>query len=155
MTKYERIKDNFCRLINKVINYKTISHKKYKGKIFRYNTKGMYLIPRIKLRVDEFRQFIQRGKCSYSYVDVYSISCWFLDNIVNLLHDMILDLHGYPINFESFEDWKCVLETMYECFRQANENTCDEKYVEDYKYRHDMLKSGLDLFVKYFDDLWD
>lgn len=155
MYNSKRVKENLNRLIYRIKNAKLITKNRYKGKIFRYDTKGMYLIPRIRLRIDEIRQFFQRGRCGYSYVDAYSIRDWFLDTIVNILHDMILDLHGYPMDFESFEDWQFTLHSMRECFRQANENTCDEKYVDDYEYRNQCLKDGLSLFVKYFEDLWD
>ena len=150
----EQIKKNFIRLILRIKNGREIEKKMYKGKIFRYNTKGMYLLPKLNIKINEIKQFFQRGLNGYSYVDRYSIRDWFLDNIVNLLHDMQLDLHGCPINM-SFEEWQSVLSRMYECFRQGNEDTCDEKYKDDYAFQKRMLDEGLSLFVNYFYDLWD
>lgn len=146
-------------MLKRRLNVAKLKHKNttYCGKIFRYNTKGMYFVSKLKLRLDEFVQFLERGRNGYSHVDRWSINEWFLDNIINLLGDMLSNLHGYPTNDEitCFEDWVSILETMRECFRQANENTCDEKYIDDYEYRREMLNYGLNLFVKYFNDLWD
>ena len=150
----DQIKKNFIRLIYKIKNFKEINKKMYKGKIFRYNTKGMYLLPKLNIKISEIKQFFQRGINGYSYVDRYSIRDWFLTNIVNLLHDMQLDLHGSPYDI-SYEEWQSILKRMEECFRQANEDTCDEQYSDDYAFQKRMLDEGLSLFVNYFYDLWD
>lgn len=150
----DQIKKNFTRLIYRIKNFKEINKKMYKGKIFRYNTKGMYLLPKLNIKISEIKQFFQRGINGYSYVDRYSIKDWFLINIVNLLHDMQLDLHGSPCNI-SYEEWQSILKRMEECFRQADNDTCDEQYIDNYAFQKRMLDEGLSLFVNYFYDLWD
>lgn len=151
-----RCKDSYGLLKKKIKNAKL--NTRYSGKIFRYNTKGMYLLPRIKIRINEISNFIQRGKKGYTDVDAYSIRDWFVKIMPHILNDMIQDIHGYPVGIveiRSMQDWLSVLETMKECFRQADETTCDDKYVNDEEYRQEMLLNGLNLFVRYFNDLWD
>lgn len=130
----------------------------YSGKIFRYDTRGMYLLSRLRVRLSEFISFIQRGKKGYSNIEAYSIKDWFLNIMPHMLDDMISDLHGYPLGLEeinSLEDWESELKLMSYCFRQASETSCDDKYEDNEEYRHDMQVLGLNLFVRYFDNLWD
>lgn len=154
---------------------KAIPIKYYKGKIFSKDapTSPLY---RIKYRLNELKEFFQRGLNGYSHSDVWSIRDWFSDTFPHILSDMLQDLHSGPPNME-FEEWENELSKMLYYFMEANDKTCSQtnEYEKEYilngkskladlwwkrsveieTYKNDCLKKGLDLFNKYFNDLWD
>ena len=146
------IKENFLRLIKRIRNSEKINKKLYKGKIFREDLQGMFFWNKLPRRKDELISAYQRAKNGYAKWEVYDIKSWFAINITHMLHDMILNLHSYPMGM-SYDEWKSILKQMHKHFKLSlSEDETDFEHSEEAK-KH--LKDGLNLFVKYFDDLWD
>lgn len=124
----------------------------------------------------------QRVKQGYADTDVYNIDYWFLETIVPMLKQLKEQRVGYPMDL-SPEKWDKILDEMIFCFTECNENTCSiknqcaEEYlnkplneIKDVKntkqkwlekerkiceYRENCKNRGLNLFKKYFWNLWD
>lgn len=168
----------------KFIEMKEKSNQKYyKGKIFNFS-QGSSLIWKVREFFAIIRRYFQRGRNGYCHSDVWDIDSWFLNIIPNMLQDLIENTMSYPGTGEAdtFEKWQEILRYMRFCFLEANETTCsrinkynyiyedldkpfDERseewknwYNEENKlskYRQEMKETALNLFVKWFDDLWD
>lgn len=138
-------------LFNKIKNQTEIKNKKYKGSFFKKSA-PTNLLYCIRYRLDEIKDAYYRARDGYARWQAYDIKSWFAINITHLLHDMILDLHGHPCEME-YEEWKNILNDMYRYFK--NSLNKDETDLDDSKFSRENLKCGLELFVKYFDHLWD
>ena len=145
--------------------------KFYKGKIFDFDKYDSWRW-KIKNIFPSIRRFFQRGRNGYCHVDVWDIDAWFLTTIPHMLDDLIENGISYPGRDEADtpEKWAEILKYMKYCFEEACEDTCSRQnpydiftqkklYLEEDKklseYRDKMKKEGLELFVKWFDDLWD
>ena len=60
-----------------------------------------------------------------------------------------LDKHGWPEDFESQEGWNKAIQKMIDAFELVGPNKV--VYSDDYP----IIYEGLDLFRKYFLNLWD
>ena len=60
-----------------------------------------------------------------------------------------IDKHGWPEDFESQEDWNKAIQKMIDAFELVEPNKV--VYSDDYP----LINEGLDLFRKYFLNLWD
>ena len=74
----------------------------------------------------------QRLRYGYCYRDVWSIDCWFVTVVPNMIHDLRINSHGYPGYFTGTEEenvrkWNRILKRMEFLFREANEETCRRK----------------------------
>lgn len=132
----------------------------------------------LKDKIEEYKYKVQKAKRGYSDLDVWNINYWFLSTIVPILKQFKEKHNGYPCNM-SPEEWEQILDKMIFCFTEANEETCSQKNeyqlefdnmfncknkdaLNDYrnreieinKYMKKNLDEGLDLFKKYFYDLW-
>ena len=156
---------NLCQkiklLIYKIDNQDEINKSKYRGHIFSKSPPSN-LLYKLRYRKNELLDAFYRAKNGYSKWQPYDIKSWFAVNITHLLHDMILDLHGSPVYVDEdgnvvsidYDEWKTILIKMYNAFKKSlNEDETDLE--EDSEEARKNLKEGLELFVKYFDNLWD
>ena len=60
-----------------------------------------------------------------------------------------LKKHGWPADFEDQEDWNEVIQKMIDAFELLKQITT---YSEE---EEQTIEEGLDLFCKYFRNLWD
>lgn len=60
-----------------------------------------------------------------------------------------LDKHGCPENFENQDDWNEVIQKMIDAFELVKEYS--PSYDEDIR----TVDQGVELFCKYFRNLWD
>lgn len=151
----------------------------------------------------------QRANKGYCFRDLWGIDMWFIEIMPNMLKELKERKMGYPVYFNSEEEWNAVLDETIQCFKEANSETTtfvnpyeeeyckkilpiwvsqfsntevsdtgyytlkhinemdvsdelkelDKKYyekeIEKDKYINDNKKKALELFVKYFDSLWD
>ena len=147
------VKDQLGILIDRVLEQ---DKQQYRGRIFRAALKGCSLKYKIKYRLAEIKEAGQRALKGYANYQIYNINTWFVVNITHLLHDLLLNLHSYPYGM-TYDEWKAILAEMYECFRcNIDEKTND--FIIDFdcdKEKQKKLQQGLELFVKYFYQLWD
>ena len=77
-----------------------------------------------------------------------------------LEEDTISDVQKKEMYEVCFLEWTNILSEMEHTFLEANPETCSYKELEDndekayYKRLEENKKSALEMFVKYFDDLW-
>lgn len=142
----------FKLLLYKIMNQNKIKKQLYRGKIFS-KSGPTSLIHNLRYRITEIRNAWNRAKNGYARYEAYDIKSWFAVNITHMLHDMILDLHSYPSNM-TYEEWRNILLEMYKCFKYSlNNNETDLDIDNEIDYNN--LHKGLELFVKYFNDMWD
>lgn len=129
------------------------------------------------------KNFYQRGKRGYADCDVWDISFWFTKTLIPMLEKLRKERHGYPCNMSS-KQWDMELERMIYYFKESTDEFCSEKneYEKEWhnslwsdhenqnkeirdkwskredtimKYKENMKNKGLELFSKYYYDLWD
>ena len=118
----------------------------------------------ISMYPKEIKWFIQRGKRGYADCDVWSID-WYLDS---WLPEAIRDLKGgmgfpsdlYDNKKEDDECWKwqVIFEDIakgFEASRKIKNHDFDLNSKTEYKELERVMKKGLNLFVKYYGNLWD
>lgn len=82
--------------------------------------------------------------------------CYSLPSIIiPALDYMIKRAHGHPCDLKSMKDWKNILKKMRQGFilqKKIDEGKFNIKKYDEMKKKVD---EGLDLFAKYYDNLWD
>ena len=120
--------------------------KYYKAKIFDIPSGGS-----LRFQIHEFfyciRRFFQRGRNGYAISDVWDLSSWFLKTISHMLKDFAVGSCAYPCDVESHEEWIGIINQMQKYFEDA--------INEESPTRNESLKNGFDLFIKWFNELWD
>ena len=125
------------------------------------------------------KQFFRSIKWAYQRVtkgycdrDVWDVQGWFLNTIPYMLKDLKNTTHSYPLDFESPEEWKKILNKIAFSFEALNVDrfphynpydTNDKKQRGDYMHEEIVFGNYLDelkdntfnLFNKYFWNLWD
>ncbi len=106
------------------------------------------------------KHFIQRGRRGYSDEDVWGLHYHLSEVLYRSLTDLRNNIHSYPLDFQSSDEWKAVLDEMIEGFYL--DVLDDEWQIEDidermkeYKRRERKLQRSLTLLKKYYGDLWD
>jgi len=107
----------------------------------------------------EIKYFIQRGRRGYSDSDTWDFDDYLADVISKGLKVLKDNLHSYPVEFETIEQWQEILDSIidgFEAYQQTGDIDCP---VEDYIKEHNKLmvkfNTGMKLFTKYFNHLWD
>lgn len=124
---------------------------------------------RLKEKFWDLKMKKERAKKGYCRQDVWNINDWFLDIIPKILKDFNEGRFGHPCDLSN-EEWGNIIKRIIFCFEEANEDTCSqmngfnfetdykkwhERETEIEKYQNDMKNEGLELFSKYFWNLWD
>lgn len=111
----------------------------------------------------------QRKNQGYRNEDVWNIYYWFLNIMPKMLKDFNKSRVGYPHDLSN-DEWDNIIKRMIFCFEEANEDTCSQ--INEYnfdtdtekwfkreneigEYQNHMKNEGLELFSKYFWNLWD
>lgn len=131
----------------------------------------------------EVKWFLQRGKRGWADCDTWSLD-WYLSGwLPDALRHLAKHTHGYPSEFyveggnsdEGFAKWQAILEKMaagFEAYKRAQEGLYEAELgpyplygkVSDsrfYKARRlrvrdeRLFDEGIELFVRYFENLWD
>lgn len=127
----------------------------------------------MKLNIlEKIKYFFQRGKNGFTDLDKWNINSWFSKTIVDILKAYQKQHMGYPATTTK-QEWDNVINEMIKCFTEMTEEGCSikneydmstdtenlKKWVkrenEIYEYRNNMKNKGLELFSKYFWELWD
>lgn len=124
---------------------------------------------RLKEKFWDLKMKKERAKKGYCRQDVWNINSWFLDIIPKILKDFNEGRLGYPCDLSN-DEWDNIIKRMIFCFEEANEDTCSQ--INEYnfdtdtekwfkrrneigEYQNHMKNEGLELFSKYFWNLWD
>lgn len=112
----------------------------------------------------EIKWFFQRGKRGWADCDTWSLDHYITSWMPEALKYFKENCHGYPANI-SREEWDNILKEMILGFKADREkdNLMDSyifhKDVERYKKlideQEEIRTKGMNLFVKYYNDLWD
>ncbi len=133
----------------------------------------------------DIKSFFQRGIRGYADKDVWSFDHYLSNIIYNGLNRLQTIKHGFPCGLDENsekdeEKWDRTLQTMIDGFEAANE-VCEDsfidkccsktetenflgievpkldidKYEKECNIRKEKLSKAMDLFKKYFFDLWD
>lgn len=122
-------------------------------------------VRKIKDTYYEVKYAFQRMFRDYDDPDVFNLDLEFLDRYTKVLKRFRKKLYGYPDEVGTYDDWLRIIDEMISYFELSNEWSnyyCDDyfeyeylnsRYNEQlaYYYRH----KALDMFVKYFDGLWN
>lgn len=102
---------------------------------------------RLRMKYNDFKWFIQRGRRGYADCDLWSLDHY----LAELISKSIIHLrdigHGYPAEFESPEEWDAILTEISEGFAQD--------VFEEETFDKEKFERALNLFGKYFHNLWD
>lgn len=124
---------------------------------------------KIREKLNELKMQKQRAKKGFCVEDTWSVDCWFLNTVPKILTELNKNRMGYPIDMTD-KEWGDIIDRMIFCFTEANDYTCSqtnsinydknkdkwrEREIEIVNYRDKMKNEGLELFSKYFWNLWD
>lgn len=136
--------------------------------------KGWYKHEKPLRRISLFFQNIkfarQRVKYGWCDRDTWNIDTWFLNVITPMLEHFKEHTHSYPSCMAS-EEWDKILDQMIFLFKQTLRDPYDDdrlnklfekdrdKWFEEVdkfeRYQTKCRDRGLDMFKKWFGDLWD
>ncbi len=130
-----------------------------------------------------FKYAYQRVVRGYADCDIYNLDFYYLSLFEESLKSLAKESHGYPSEFDTYQNWINYLNEMAQKFYQANESNnfyktpqsdkwyawIEEHPAEDNPYINDMIEEenmnylarqkdmqdGLDMMKKVFFDLWD
>lgn len=117
----------------------------------------------------EIKWFIQRGRRGYADCDVWNLSSYLEGWLPQALRHLKINNIGCPFNLYDKKNkdnechkWNDILEEMAQGFEArtslSNLEFMDDKNViheDQQKKLEEKAKRGMELFVKYFDNLWD
>lgn len=104
-------------------------------------------------RIREIKWFIQRGRRGWADEDLWSLNYYLSDWMPNALEQLKKTKNSYPGNL-TVKKWNKILDQMIEGF-EASIKKDDTVDIKEYKQLDKIQKKGLQLFVDYYDDLWD
>lgn len=120
----------------------------------------------------------QRATKGYCYRDIWGLDYWFMYIFPNMLQEFRNTTCGYPAQFKNIEDWYKILDEMtYYLYEMNDDNRCVDIQFNDYmqelenknelkakvktreisalEYREICKNKFMDLFNRYFYNLWD
>lgn len=99
----------------------------------------------------------------YGDDETFSIDYSFIKKYTKILKQFKSYGNSYPCRFKSYDDWEIVIDEMICYFELADENNpiykcaeynfCEYDYFAKLSYYY--RRKALNMFVTYFDDLWD
>jgi hypothetical protein len=104
----------------------------------------------------QIKYFIQRGKRGYSDRDLWDFSHYLAEMIPKALRQLKKYQVGYPVMLTE-KEWDIILEKIITGFEAiiAMDDLTIKNYWEKYPKLKKTSDEGLELFIKYFGDLWD
>jgi hypothetical protein len=109
---------------------------------------------------------LQRAIQGYSTVDWWNVDSWFTGIIVPILTDLrrkgdgapgipLYDENGKSVGSKrlSGEEWDAILERMIFCFKEMNNCSMENEYLEECE-KVGITNEAFELFNKYFWNLW-
>ena len=124
---------------------------------------------RLKEKFWDLKMKKERAKKGFCVEDTWSVYDWFLNTVPKILTELNKNRMGHPTDMAD-KEWGDIIDRMIFCFTEANDYTCSqtnsidydkdrdkwrEREIEIVNYRDKMKNEGLELFSKYFWNLWD
>lgn len=124
---------------------------------------------KVREKLNELKMQKQRAQKGFCVEDTWSVYDWFLNTVPKILTELNKNRMGHPTDMTD-KEWGDIIDRMIFCFTEANDYTCSQTNSIDYdkdkdkwhereteieKYQNDMKNEGLELFSKYFWNLWD
>ena len=114
----------------------------------------------------KLRKKWQRFLRGYAWDDVWNIDSWFMETLEPMLRHLAKNSHGYPMAFEDDKKWTEILLEMADCLHMMRSiKECEGPYKdmpegkEKWEKETELYQKNkgrfFELFVKYFEDLWD
>lgn len=103
----------------------------------------------------QVKWFIQRGKRGYSDADSWDLAYYIADWMPAAIRRMQEYRNSHPANVDSIEEWKAILEEIAVGFDIADCIGKHDYELEEYDNMYAQFLKSMDLFVKYYFDLWD
>ena len=100
-----------------------------------------------KKRIKKFKK--QRLERGFDDSETWNLSATILEFTLPRLKVLIDLINGYPPELTE-EEWKVILEKIV----NAIESILEDNYAFETEYKISMQNEGMDLFFKYFFDLW-
>ncbi len=104
----------------------------------------------------EVKWFIQRGKRGYADCDAWNLDSYLEGWLPEALDKIRKDGMSYPMGMKP-KEWNKILKEMAKGFRAMYDADTDENYKGAKKIEEaiKLEKKSLELFSKYFNNLWD
>lgn len=86
--------------------------------------------------------------------------CWALDETLakyilpRLEKFQVLNINSYPCDFKNVEEWHKIIDKMIYSFKNIIKDDLIMN-IDISKMENEKVQEGLDLFARYFRDLWD
>ena len=124
---------------------------------------------KIREKLNELKMQKQRAKKGFCVEDTWSVYDWFLNTVPKILTELNKNRMGHPTDMTD-KEWGELIDRVIVCFTEADDYTCSqtnsidydkdkdkwrEREIEIVDYRDKMKNEGLELFSKYFWNLWD
>lgn len=124
---------------------------------------------KIREKLNELKMQKTKSQKGFCVEDTWSVDYWFLNTVPKILIEFNKNRMGHPTDMTD-KEWGNIIDRMIFCFEEANEDTCSqineynfdidtEKWLkredEISEYQNNMKNEGLELFSKYFWNLWD
>ena len=108
---------------------------------------------KISTYTNPIKWFVQRGLRGYAERDHWSLDNYLNDVIPGLVRDLKNHLHSFPMGM-SVPEWEGILEEIASGFEAGNlvDDCFDPKEEKELRAKFDR---GMELFVKYYRNLWD
>lgn len=108
---------------------------------------------RLSTYTNSFKYFFQRGLRGYAECDHWSLDNYLNEVIPGLVRDLKNHLHSFPVGM-SVPEWEGILEEIAVGFESGNstDDCFDRKKEDELRAK---FKRGMELFVQYYNHLWD
>lgn len=106
---------------------------------------------KLKWRIKQNWQKLTRGYSDEELWNLDSTICeWLLPRLKTFKEKTI----GFPLDFSSLEEWKETIQKMIDAFELHISDLPDNLRTEEFKKESKLIQEGLELFGKYFNNLW-
>jgi hypothetical protein len=100
------------------------------------------------------KYFIQRGKRGYSNRDLWGFDNYLSTMLPTALRQLADVAHGYPSeDGMTFEKWQEMIRKMADGFEAMSFDVGISQ--EEYEERKKKFREGMELFIEYYENLWD
>lgn len=116
-------------------------------------TDKMFKTPNIFQRIRrKIRFFIQRNTRGWDDSETWNLDYTIAKFILPRLKRFKLLANGYPAEFDNIDEWYEIIDKMIEAFECIlSDDYYDLRYTEEFEAK---INEGLDLFRKYYRNLW-
>jgi len=102
----------------------------------------------------EVKWYFQRANRGWSDCDAWGGYVHMAEVNLGIINELIKEDFSYPCNLESKEDWNVILKQMAYPFETiVKEELAEDCHIRTQRQQKKFIK-GLNLYKKYFEDLW-